>query len=51
MLSQHPIIHARLDKQDRELIQQDQLGQMTRQHNEQITKACDPSQTMQDLPL
>lgn len=51
LLSKHPIIHARLDKQDRELIQQEQLGQMTQQHNKQITQASNPSQTTQDLPL
>ncbi|MFQ3171540.1 MAG: hypothetical protein ACI9DG_001575 [Oleispira sp.] len=51
LLSKHPIIHARLDKQDRELIQQEQLGQMNQQHNKQITQASNPSRTTQDLPL
>lgn len=50
-LSQHSIIHARLDKQDKELIQQEQTGQISEQHNEKISEASDPSQTKQDQPL
>ncbi len=49
-LSQHSIIHARLDKQDKELIQQEQTGQISQQHNEKISEASDPSQTRQDQP-
>jgi outer membrane biosynthesis protein TonB len=51
LLSQHSIIHARLDKQDRELIQQEQVGQIAQQHNKQISEASNPSQTVQDEPL
>ena len=50
-LSQHSIIHARLDKQDHELIQQEQTGQITKQHNEQISQASTPSQASEDQPL
>ncbi|MFT7260697.1 MAG: TonB family protein [Glaciecola sp.] len=45
LLSQHSIIHARLHKQDRELIQQEQTGQVAQQHNKKISAASDPSQT------
>lgn len=38
VLREHSIIHARLDKQDRELIQQEQTGQISQQHNEQISE-------------
>ncbi|MBQ0730984.1 MAG: hypothetical protein KBT75_09810 [Oleispira antarctica] len=51
ILSQHSIIHARLDKQDRELVQQEQVGQIAQQHNEQISEASTPSKTAQDEPL
>lgn len=50
-LSQHSIIHARLDKQDRELIQQEQTGQITEQHNQQISEASAPSRAAEDQPL
>ena len=50
-LSQHSIIHARLDKQDRELLQQEQTGQIAQQHNEQISQASDPSRAAEDQPL
>ena len=50
-LSQHSIIHARLDKQDRELAQQEQTGQITQQHNEKISQASDPTQAAEDQPL
>jgi len=50
-LSQNSIIHARLDKQDKELIQPEQTGQVSQQHNKQISEASDPSQTRQDQPL
>ncbi len=50
-LSQHSIIHARLDKQDRELIQQAQAGQIAQQHNEQISEASDPSEIAMDQPV
>ena len=48
LLSQHTIIHARLDKQDRELIQQEQTGQIAQQHNKQISSVSDPSQKKQN---
>ncbi len=50
-LSQHSIIHARLDKQDRELIQQAQAGQIAQQHNEQISEASSPSEVALDQPV
>lgn len=50
-LSQHSIIHARLDKQDRELIQQAQAGQIAQQHNEQISEASTPSEVALDRPV
>jgi len=50
-LSQHSIIHARLDKQDRELEQQAQAGQIAQQHNEQISEASDPSEIALDQPV
>jgi len=50
-LSQHSIIHARLDKQDRELIQQAQAGQIAQQHNEQISEASTPSEVALDQPV
>ena len=50
-LSQHSIIHARLDKQDRELAQHEQTGQIAQQHNEQISQASDPSRAAEDQPL
>jgi TonB family protein len=50
-LSQHSIIHARLDKQDRELVQQEQVGQITEQHNEKISQASAPSSAAEDQPL
>jgi TonB family protein len=50
-LSQHSIIHARLDKQDQELIQQEQIGQITKQHNEQISQASNPSRAAKDQPI
>ena len=50
-LSQHSIIHARLDKQDRELIQQEQIGQITQQHNEKISKASNPTTSADDQLL
>jgi protein TonB len=50
-LSQHSIIHARLDIQDRELIQQEQTGQITKQHNEQISQASNPSRAAENQPL
>jgi TonB family protein len=50
-LSQHSIIHARLDVQDRELMQQEQTGQITKQHNEQISQASNPSRAAENQPL
>jgi len=50
-LSQHSIIHARLDTHIKELIQQEQTGQISQQHNEKISDASDPSQSTQDQPL
>jgi TonB family protein len=48
LLSQHILIHARLDKQDRELIQQEQTGQIAQQHNKQVSTASDPSKRKQN---
>jgi TonB family protein len=48
LLLQHTIIHARLDKQDSELIQKEQTGQIAQQHNKQISTASDPFQTKQN---
>ncbi len=50
-LSQHSIIHARLDKQDRELVQQEQTGQIAQKHNEQISEASKPSPAAEDQAL
>lgn len=50
-LSQHSIIHARLDKQDRELMQEEQTGQITEQHNQQISEASEPSRAAEDQPI
>lgn len=50
-LSKNSIIHARLDKQDRELIQQEQTGQIAKQHNKQISQASTPSQATPDTPV
>ncbi len=47
-LSKASIIHARLDKQDRELLQQEQTGQIAKQHNEKISEASKPSQAAED---
>lgn len=50
-LSQHSIIHARLDKQDRELIQQEQIGQISDQHTQKISQASTPSNAKDNQPL
>jgi TonB family protein len=50
-LSKTSIIHARLDKQDKELLQQEQTGQIAQQHNKQISQASDPSQANPDTPV
>jgi len=50
-LSKHTIIHARLDHQDRELLQQEQTGQITQQHNEVISEASDSYQESQHQPV
>lgn len=50
-LSQHSIIHARLDKQNRELVQQEQTGQVTQQHNEKISEASNPTPAADNQPL
>lgn len=50
-LSKHSIIHARLDHQNRELLQQEQTGQIAQQHNEKISEASDSSQETQDQPV
>lgn len=49
-LSERSIIHARLDKQNRELIQQEQTGQIAKKENEQISEASKPSPEVQDQP-
>lgn len=43
-LSQTSIIHARLDKQDRELIQEEQVGQLSQQNNEKISEASNAAE-------
>lgn len=50
-LTENSIIHARLDKQDRELIQQEQTGQISQQHTKKISQASDPSDAKDDQPL
>jgi TonB family protein len=50
-LSEHSIIHARLDKQDQELLQQEQVGQISEQHTKKISQASDPSSATDDQPL
>ncbi len=50
-LTSTSIIHARLDKQDRELVQQEQTGQIAQQHNKKISEASAPSQPNPDQPL
>lgn len=50
-LSQHSIIHARLDKQDKELIQQEQTGQISQQHNNNISEASESSAKELDQAL
>lgn len=49
-LREHSIIHARLDKQDRELIQQEQTGQVSQQHNELISEASSVADEAVDQP-
>lgn len=51
VLTKTSIIHARLDHQDRELLQQEQVGQIAQQHNNQISEASDPSQANPDIPV
>ncbi|MFT4908764.1 MAG: TonB family protein [Oleispira sp.] len=50
-LSHHTIIHARLDKQNRELIQQEQVGQIAQQHNKKISESSKPSEIVLDQAL
>jgi TonB family protein len=50
-LSEHSIIHARLDKQDQELLQQEQVGQISEQHTKKISQASNPSSATDDQPL
>jgi TonB family protein len=50
-LSEPAIIHARLDTRDRERMQQQQTGQITEQHNQQISEASIPSRAAEDQPI
>lgn len=50
-LSHTSIIHARLDKQDRELIQKEQIGQISQQHNEQLSEASTADKELPDQPI
>lgn len=50
-LTEHSIIHARLDKQDRELIQQEQIGQISEQHSQQISQANTSSTAKDNQPI
>lgn len=50
-LSHTAIIHARLDKQDRELIQEEQMGQISQQHNEKLSEASTAAKEMTDQPV
>lgn len=43
-LSQTSIIHARLDQQDRELVQEEQVGQLSQQNNEKISEASNAAE-------
>lgn len=47
-LSERSIIHARLDKQNRELVQQEQTGQIEQKENEQISEASKPAPEVQE---
>lgn len=49
-LTERSIIHARLDIQDRELLQQAQTGQISQQHNEDISQASTPSENAPKQP-
>ncbi len=43
-LSERSIIHARLDKQNRELVQQQQAGQISQQQDDKISEASQPTE-------
>lgn len=49
-LTERSIIHARLDIEDRELLQQAQTGQISQQHNEDISQASTPSEQSIEQP-
>lgn len=50
-LSERSIIHARLDKQDRELVQHAQTGQISQQHNDDISQASEPTEAVEEQVL
>ena len=50
-LSERSIIHARLDKRDRELLQTAQAGQISQQHNKDISQASEPTKTVKEQLL
>lgn len=50
-LSERSIIHARLDKQDRELVQHAQTGQVSQQHNDDISQASQPTEAAEEQAL
>ena len=50
-LSERSIIHARLDKQDRELVQHAQTGQISQQHNDDISQASEPTEATEEQVL
>lgn len=49
-LSERSIIHARLDKQDRELAQKEQVGQISQQNNEKLSQASNPAEESPEQP-
>ena len=50
-LSERSIIHARLDKQDRELVQDTQTGQISQQHNNDISQSSEPTKAAEEQVL
>lgn len=50
-LSQHSIIHARLDQRDRELVQQEQTGQISQHNNDDISSASKPKEAAEEQAL
>lgn len=50
-LSERSIIHARLDIQDRELVQHAQTGQISQQHNNDISQASESTEAVEEQVL